>query len=109
MFQMRPEVLRHVCAEIGIVPSPDELDWNIERFHFGKAFSVSSDFLEELRRHLRERRAGTRLFRETIVDDRTPECREIRALIFRKSILEYLLLELEQPGELLGTSRHSGR
>jgi hypothetical protein len=42
-FQMRPEVLRHVCAEIGIVPSPDELDWNIERFQFGKAFSVSSE------------------------------------------------------------------
>jgi hypothetical protein len=34
---------------------------------------------------------------------------KIGSLILRKSILEYFLLELKQPRELVGTLRHSGR
>jgi hypothetical protein len=106
---MRSEVLGHAFIEIWIGLSPDELDRNIKSLHLGNALSVSSDFLEELRRHLRERRAVTRLLPEAIVDERAEERLVIRLLAIRKSIQELLLLEMEQPGELLGTLQHSAR
>jgi hypothetical protein len=64
---------------------------------------------KELRRHLRERRAGTRLLPEAVVDERAEERLVMRLLPIRESIHELLLLEMEQSGELLGTLQHSAR
>jgi hypothetical protein len=51
---MRPKVLRDARIESEIGVPPDYLDRNIKCFHLGKAVGVPTDFLEDLRRHLRK-------------------------------------------------------
>ncbi len=58
---MRPKIVGNTRVEGEIGASPDQLDRNIKRLHLGKALGVSSDLLEDLRRHLREGRTRTSL------------------------------------------------
>jgi hypothetical protein len=64
MLQMRLEVLGNARVEVEIIVSPDQLDRNIERLQIRKPLGISSDFLEDLRGHLREGRTGTGLSAE---------------------------------------------
>src|SRR3954471_18418071 len=103
VLQVRSAVLGHGNREIGVGLSPDQLDRNIESLQFGQARGVPGDFVEELRRHLRECRAGTWLFEEVVGDQRIKERFIMRLLALGQNILESLLLPIEQPTELLRT------
>src|SRR5271170_1647781 len=104
MLQVRPALLGHGNREIGIGVSPNQLEWNIQLLQFGQAPGVLRDFVKELRRQLREGRAGAGLLHEIVGDERVEEFLVMSLLGIRKRYLKLLLLPVEQPTELLGAS-----
>lgn len=74
---MRLAPLGHGRREVRIVPSPNQLDWNIQRLERRQMFGVSGMFIEEFRGQLHEGGTGARLDDEVVADQRTDERAEM--------------------------------
>jgi hypothetical protein len=98
---MRLEVFRDAHVDVRIVLAPDHLRRDIEHFHHRNSRGVAIEFCEELRRHLRESRAGARLVSEVSVDDLAEEFVVTCSMLVGEALLEHLPLQVHDPAELL--------
>src|SRR5882724_13351143 len=99
-FQLRLAPLGHGHFDVGVVPSPDELDRNIECLELWQTFGVSGVFIEELRRQLREGGTGAGLSDKVRADQRTDKRIETGLLRLGQGVQELLLLPFQQPAKL---------
>src|SRR3954453_12311314 len=102
ILELRLAPLGHGGGEVRIVPSPDQLDWNIQRLERGQMLGVSGVFIEEFRRQLHEGRTGAGSGDEVVADQRTDERAEMGYLRLRQGVQEFLLLPFQQPAKLFG-------